>query len=317
MTTIKFGIQIENQFGFDFDSLKEIAIHLENKKYDSFWTCDHFFMNIRSQKKNAIEAYTMLSAISQVTSKLLLGTLVTSMSYREPSVLAKIISSLDHISKGRTIIGLGAGWKEIEYNAYGIRFPPLKERMDRLEEGTQIIIKMMTEEEPTFSGHYYKIEKAFNSPKPYNGIPPILIGGTGEKRTLKFVSKYADMSNFGYWEIDRARHLLDVLQEHCKKQNRNYNDITKTFYGEAFVAETEKELDQYIAKVAERYHTTPDKIKQSFSSHPGSFIGYPEEVIERYRFLADMGFEHFQIVFPYKKEIEMSTRFADQVIKKL
>ena len=111
---IKFGIQIENQFGFDFTSLKKIAINLEDKGYDSFWSCDHFFIDDKSPKTNAIEAYTMLSAISQVTKKLKLGTLVTSMSYREPSVLAKILASLDHVSEGRTIIGLGAGWKEVE-----------------------------------------------------------------------------------------------------------------------------------------------------------------------------------------------------------
>jgi F420-dependent oxidoreductase-like protein len=314
---IKFGIQIENQFGFDFETLKEIAITVEEKKYDSFFTCDHFFLGNNSQNKHAIEAYTMLSALATVTKNLKLGTLVTCMSYREPSLLAKILGSLDHISKGRVIIGLGAGWKEQEYNAYGLRFPPLKERMDRLEEGIQIIKKMLSEDSATFHGKYYSIKDAFNSPKPYNGMPPLLIGGTGEKRTLKMVAKYGDMSNFGFWYIDKAKQLLEVLADHCKDLNRDYNEITKTFYGQAFVSNDEKELEEYIAELASRQKKTVQKLKEEWNKHPGSFIGFPDEVIERYNFLIELGFTYFQIVFPYGKDVESSKRFADLVMKNI
>ncbi len=314
---IKFGIQIENQFGFDFTSLRDIAVSIEKKNYDSLFSCDHFFLDENSAQQNAIEAYTMLAALSQVTKKLKLGTLVTSMSYREPSVLAKILASLDHISEGRTIIGLGAGWKESEYKAYGLRFPPLKERMDRLEEGIQIIRKMLTEEHPTYTGKYYSIVNAFNAPKPYNGMPPLLIGGVGEKRTLKMVAQYADMSNFGYWDIDKSKRLLEVLKNHCSNLNRDYDEITKSFYGYAFVTEDEEELNKYFVKYASDQQKSVEEVKTKMMSLPGSFIGFPEQVIERYRYLIDLGFSYFQVIFPFGKEIEMSTKFADLVMKKI
>ena len=314
---IKFGIQIENQFGFDFPSLKKIAINLEAKSYDSFWTCDHFFLDQNSPKQNSIEPYTMLGAISQVTKKLKLGTLVTSMSYREPSMLAKILSSLDHISEGRTIIGLGAGWKEIEYKAYGYRFPSVKERFDRLEEGIHIIKKMLTEDSPSYKGKYYSIENAFNSPKPFDGMPPLLIGGAGEKKTLKLVAKYGDMSNFGFWFLDKAKDLLDVLKVHCSTVGRDYKEITKSFYGQAFVTQDEEELEIYKTEIAGRRKITKEQLEEQWKKHPGSFSGYPEEVIERYSYLISLGYTYFQLVFPYGQEVEMSSRFADLVMKKI
>lgn len=314
MSDIQFGIQIENQFGFDFPALKKIALNLEKHDYDSFWTCDHFFLNDKSPKTNAIEPYAMLSAISQVTKKLTLGTLVTSMSYREPSVLAKILASLDHIAEGRTIIGLGAGWKEVEYNAYGIRYPPLKERMDRLEEGIHIIKKMLTEDSPSYSGKYYKIKNAFNSPKPFKDMPPILIGGAGKKRTLKFVAQYADMCNFGFWFLDQAKELLDVLKDHCKNVGRDYNEITKTFYGQAFVTNDEEVLQTYKNSLSENQKKNLDEFDKK---HPGSFVGHPEELLERYRYLVDLGYTHFQLVFPFTREVEISTNFAEMVMKKI
>lgn len=314
---IKFSIQIENQFGFDFTSLKDIATTIEKKKYDALFTCDHFFLDSNSAKQNTIEAYTMLAALSQVTKKLRLGTLVTCMGYREPSVLAKIIASLDHISEGRTIIGLGAGWKEQEYKSYGIRFPPLKERMDRLEEGIQLINKMLTDDYPIYTGKYYQIENAFNAPKPYNGVPPLLIGGTGEKRTLKLVAKYADMSNFAYWDIEKAEHLLEVLKNHCKNEQRNYDDITKTFYGYAYVTEDEDELQKYFQHYALERNKTVEEVKEQMMAFPGSFIGLPEQVIERYQYLIDLGFSYFQVIFPFGKEVDMSQKFADLVMKKI
>ena len=256
-------------------------------------------------------------ALSMVTKKLKLGTLVTSMSYREPSVLAKILASLDHISEGRSIIGLGSGWKQIEYDAYGIRYPPLKERMDRLEEGIQIIVKMLTEDSPNFTGKYYQIKNAFNAPKPFKGMPPLLIGGVGEKRTLKMVAKYANMSNFGYWDITKSEHLLEVLKRHCKTLNRDYSDITKSFYGYAYATEDEDELEKYFQKYALERGESVDEVKKVMLAYPGSFIGLPEQVIERYQYLIDLGFTYFQVIFPFGKEVEMSTRFSDLIMKKL
>ena len=316
--SIKFGIQIENQFGFNFPNLKEIALNLEKRGYESFFTCDHFFLDKKSESKDTIEAYTMLSALATVTSKIKLGTLVTSMSYRKPSMLAKILGSLDHISNGRVIIGLGAGWKEIEYNAYGYRFPPLKERMDRLEEGIQIIIKMLTEDKPTYKGKYYQIENALNAPKPkQKPYPPILIGGTGRKRTLKMTAKYAQMWNIGMWEMTQMDEILSVLKDHCKNEGRDYNSIEKTFYGFANILETEEEIEKDVQKQAKNQNKTKEEIRNSYvygGGFPGAFIGSSEDIIKRYNYLVEKDFTHFQVRFPLGQELAMSSKFSEQIM---
>ena len=182
---LHFGIQIEPQFGFDYITIEKIALNAEKIGFDSIWSSDHLFLHDKAEEINCMEAWTLLSALASKTNKLRLGTLVTCNSYRYPSILAKIASTVDSISNGRLEFGIGAGWKEIEYKAYGIPFPSVKERFDRLEEALQIIKLLWTEPKVTFTGRYYSIKDAFSAPKPVqNPHPPIFIGGTGEIRTL-------------------------------------------------------------------------------------------------------------------------------------
>jgi F420-dependent oxidoreductase-like protein len=208
---MKFGLQHPN-FSFDYsnnntaqiaDSLKNIATRAENTGFDSFWVMDHFhqipFMG--RPEEPMLEGWTTLSVLAGVTTKIKLGTLVTGIIYRHPSVLAKIAATLDVLSKGRLFMGLGASYFEGESSAYGITtsgsFPSNQERLIRLEETIQIIRKMWTEEPAaSFDGKYYQIRNAYCNPKPIQKpSPPILVGGSGERKTLKIVAKYADACN--------------------------------------------------------------------------------------------------------------------------
>jgi len=222
--SVKFGIFIEAQLGFNYTSVEKITLDGERAGYDSIWSSDHFFLNDKAEKLYCMEAWTLLAALAAKTKKIRLGTLVTCTSYRYPAVLAKIAATVDMISNGRVIFGLGAGWKESEYKAYGIPFPPLKERMDRLEEAIQIIKLLWTKPKASFEGKYYKIKNAISAPKPIQKpMPPIMIGGEGEKRTLRIVAKYADYCNLFF--IPNLEHKLEVLKNHCKDVGRDYEEV--------------------------------------------------------------------------------------------
>src|ERR671923_1052880 len=224
---MKFGLQ-HPIFSFDYsnhdasqivDSLKNLVIRAENTGFDSFWVMDHFHQIpfIGKPEEPMLEGWTTISVLAGITTKIKLGTLVTGVIYRYPSVLAKVAATLDVLSKGRLFMGIGAGWNEQESLAYGISFPSNQERMLRLEEAIQVIRKMWTEEPyASFNGKYYQIHNAYCNPKPIQKpSPPILVGGSGERKTLKIVAKYADACNL-FGSAETIKRKLNVLKEHCK-----------------------------------------------------------------------------------------------------
>ena len=199
-----------------------------------------------------LEGWTTISALAGVTTKIKLGTLVTGIIYRHPSILAKMGATLDVISKGRLFMGIGAGWNEEESLAYGIAssFPSNRERLDRLEEAIQIIRKMWTDEPTaTFTGKYYQIKTAYCNPKPIQRpSPPILVGGAGEKRTLEIVAKYADACNL-FGSSETVKRKLDVLKEHCKKVGRDYDSILKTKLGSVIIDKNEEAAKDRVSHI--------------------------------------------------------------------
>ncbi|MFX1535163.1 MAG: TIGR03560 family F420-dependent LLM class oxidoreductase, partial [Promethearchaeota archaeon] len=311
--TVRFGVHIEPQFGFDYESVKNLALHAEKMGFYSFWASDHFFLDDKSEEKNCLEAWTLITAIAAITKKLRMGILVTGNNYRYPAILAKIAATVDMISDGRLEFGIGSGWKEIEYNAYGIPFPSVKDRMDMLEESIQIIKKLWSEPKADFDGKHYKIKDAFSAPKPIQKLPPIFIGGTGKKRILNMVAKYADYCNFGWFTSpDQIPPLLTALKGHCEKVSRDYENVGKSYFASVFTAETEEELNDLLETQAKERNITLEEYKKRLI--PGIFVGTPEKVQQRFRELIDLGFDYFQVMFPYKKEIEVSETFAKQII---
>jgi F420-dependent oxidoreductase-like protein len=176
-----------------------------------------------------LEAYTALGFLAGHTSRVRLGTMVTGVSYRHPGILIKQVTTLDVLSGGRAWLGIGAAWFEREHVGLGVPFPPLKERFERLEEALQIALKMWDpDDNGPFEGKHYRLAEALNSPQPLTRPhPPILIGGSGERKTLRLVARYADACNL-FGDADTVRHKLEVLKDHCRAEGRNYNDIEKT-----------------------------------------------------------------------------------------
>ena len=229
-----------------FERIAAIATTAEASGFDSVWVMDHFYQirGVGPRTNDMLEAYTLLGGIAARTSRVNLGTLVTGVTYRNPALLAKVVTTLDIVSSGRAVLGIGAAWNEDEHNGYGFRFPPVRERMERLEEALQICRAMFRAERPTFEGRHYRTQEALNVPAPIQaGGPPIMIGGQGEKKTLRLMAEHAEMANFtsGFDELPRK---LEVLAGHCTDVGRDPSTINKTSLSTVIHAPTMEEAEQ-------------------------------------------------------------------------
>ena len=211
--------------------LGEIACTAEDAGFSSVWVMDHYFQipMLGGAELDMLEAYTTLGFIAAHTSRVGLGTMVTGVSYRHPGILIKQVSTLDVLSGGRAWLGIGAAWFEREHLGLGVPFPPLKERFERLEEALQIALRMWDPDgNGPFEGRHYRLAETLNSPPPLTSPRPrILIGGSGERKTLRLVARYADACNL-FGDADTVRHKLEVLKGHCQTEGRDYEDIEKT-----------------------------------------------------------------------------------------
>ena len=285
-----FGLQIMS-FNFEgpeiFERTAEVAQAAEQSGFDSVWVMDHLFQlpPLGGPDFPMLEAYTILGAIGARTERVKLGALVGGVTYRNPALVAKLATTLDVITRGRAICGLGAAWFEVEHVGLGFDFPPAGERISRLEEAVQICRAMFTEEAPSFTGRFYRIQEAQNIPRPIRpqGIP-IMIGGGGERRTLRVVARYADMCNlFGDPEI--LRHKFEVLRAHCVDAGRDYEEITRSRLATLILTDTEAEG----AKVREQFGT----FRQG-----GFNIGTEKEVLLQLEELEEAGVQYFIFNLP-------------------
>jgi len=213
-----------------FDRVVELAQSAEAAGFDLVTVMDHFYQigAVASEEEPMLEAYTALGGIAALTERVMLGTMVTGVTYRNPAMLAKTVTTLDIVSKGRAMLGIGAAWNETEHAGYGIDFPPIGEREDRLEEALTICKAMFTQERPSFEGRYYRIDRALNRPRPIQaGGPKIMVGGGGEKRTLKAAARFADITNW-FGTLEEAAAKLAVLDRHCEAIGRDPAEITRT-----------------------------------------------------------------------------------------
>jgi F420-dependent oxidoreductase-like protein len=227
-----------------FDRVAENAKAAENAGFDLVTVMDHFYQirGIGPETEPMMEAYTTLSALATQTSRVKLGTLVTGVTYRNPALLAKMVTTLDVISKGRAILGIGAAWNEDEHIGYGFEFPPIKERMDRLGEALTIAKLMFTQDRPSFEGKYYRISRALNVPRPVQpGGPKILVGGGGERRTLRLLAEHGDIGHWFGGNLDDLKRKKKVFEEHCAAVNRNPSEVLLTVGLTLVLAENEKD----------------------------------------------------------------------------
>lgn len=229
-----------------FERIVETAVSAESSGFDSFWVMDHYHQipNIGPDTDPMLEAYTLLGGVAARTSQILLGTMVTGVTYRNPAFLAKVVTTLDVVSSGRAMLGIGAAWNETESRAYGYAWPPVRERFELLEDAIRICRSMFTNERSTVHGTRSHVDGAVNVPQPVQpGGPRLLIGGGGERRTLRLVARYADLWN-GFGDVQTIRGKLDVLERHCADEGRDPAEIVTTRLGTIIVAPTHEEAER-------------------------------------------------------------------------
>jgi len=236
MVTMQIGLQVPSftwaggpaQIGPTFG---RIAREAEQAGLSSLWVMDHFFQisQVGPPEHAMLEGYSALAYAAALTEKITLGTMVTGVTYRHPGVLVKTVTTLDVLSGGRAWFGVGAAWNEEEHRGLGVPFPPLSERFERLEETLQIANQMWAGDEKPYHGTYYQLERPLNSPPSLSRPrPKVLVGGSGEKKTLRLVAQYADACNLFNGGPDVLKHKLEVLQGHCDALGRDSSEIEKT-----------------------------------------------------------------------------------------
>jgi len=234
-----------------FDRVVTLAQAAEAAGFDAVTVMDHFYQigGVGPPDEPMLEAYTTLGALAARTTRVRLATLVTGVTYRNPALLAKMATTLDVISKGRAIFGIGAAWNEAEHTGYGFEYPPIGERMDRLDEALTICLKMFTEERPSFAGKHYRIDQALNSPRPIQpGGPRVLIGGGGERRTLRLVARHGDISHW-WGTLDVLKHKSEVLERHCEAEGRDPSTILRTAGSPVVLVESEQQAAAVLERI--------------------------------------------------------------------
>ncbi|UZJ24849.1 LLM class F420-dependent oxidoreductase [Rhodococcus antarcticus] len=233
-----------------------VARSAEDTGFASFWVMDHFFQieMVGPAEDPMLEGYSALAFAAAVTDTIELGTMVTGVTYRHPGVLVKTVTTLDVLSGGRAYLGIGAAWNEQEHRGLGVPYPPLAERFERLEETLQVARQMWAGDESAFDGAHHQLERPLSSPQPVRTPhPPILIGGTGEKKTLRFVAKYGDACNIFEMGTEAVAHKLDVLQQHCATEGREYAEIEKTTLGTLSLSADGREGTMTVAQAVDRF----------------------------------------------------------------
>jgi F420-dependent oxidoreductase-like protein len=300
-----FGLHLPNYTFADtppqeiFDRIAEQARAAEVAGFELVTVMDHLYQipGVGPVTDPMLEAWSTLAALSRETTTVRLGTLVTGVTYRNPALLAKQVTTLDVLSGGRAILGLGAAWNEDEHVGYGFDFPPVRERMDRLDEALTIIRSMFTDERPSFSGTHYRIHEALNVPRPIKpGGPPIMVGGGGEQRTLRIAARHADMTHWFPLGIAALRHKDELLVRYCEEIGRDPDAIERTMASPVVVAGTHDDGERILAAMP------PER-----RAH--AVVGPPERAADALRPYLDAGFTGFT----FNNSVYRSTEQIEQV----
>ena len=270
------------------------ALDIASQSFSSLWVSDH----LMTVEPFRMECWTMLTWIAARYPGQMLGHIVLANSFRHPPLMAKMAATLQAFSRGRLILGYGAGWLEKEYRAYGYEFPSTKVRIEQMVEALQIMRLMWTTSPATFNGRYYQIQEAYCEPLP-DPLPIVMIGGTGERLTLRAVAEHADWWNAVMRPLPELQRKFDVLKQHCEDIGRDYDSVRKTITRTVYLAESKVEAERWAGA-----HGQPES----------AFVGEPAALVDHLHELINLGFDQFQMVFagfPDTRDLEL---FVDKVM---
>lgn len=328
-TSTRIGLQIPNFTYPDtdqstlFEKVSDIAVTADTSGFDTLFVMDHFFQLplLGTPDLEMFDAYTLLGALAARTSTIRLATLVTGVTYRNPALLAKSVTTLDVISRGRAMLGIGAAWFELEHEALGVRFPPVRERFERLEDALRICKAMFTSKQSTVVGTHHSITDAWNSPQPVQaGGPPIMVGGQGEKKTLRLAAQYADELNTNP-SLDQLPHKLEVLQGHLDALGRDRSTIAVSCLSSIVMAPTHDEAEAKLGGLLRaRGVADPSTILDDPAARtaflPRMLTGDPDEVTEQVHELMATGIDGIVVNMPADGHDLASVELAGRTLAK-
>jgi F420-dependent oxidoreductase-like protein len=282
------GIPVEDQWR----TMRDLAVKADSGPWSSLWVYDHFHTVPVPTEEATYEAWSLMSAFGAVTERIRLGQMCTCMAYRNPAYLAKVAATVDVVSGGRVEMGIGAGWYEHEWRAYGYGFPGAGDRLAMLDEGVQIMRQLWTEGTATLDGKHYQIDGAIGRPLPLQeGGIPLWIAGGGEKKTLRIAAKYAKYTNFDATP-DTFKHKSEILEQHCKDVGTDFGAIVRSGNYNVVIGETEADVKDKLAWIVAHYEPRVpahelERYKTMYESGP--LVGTPELIVERLRAAEEMG----------------------------
>jgi F420-dependent oxidoreductase-like protein len=302
-------------------TMLDIARAAENGPFESVWVYDHFHTTPVPTEEATHEAWTLMAALGAATSRVRLGQMCTCMGYRNPAYLAKVAATVDVISGGRAEMGIGAGWYEHEWRAYGYGFPRAGERIGQLDEGVQIMRQLWTAGEATLNGRHYQVDGAICRPLPLQqGGIPLWIAGGGEQKTLRIAAQYAAYTNFDS-APEGFRHKSEVLAAHCRDVGTDFGAIVRSANYNVVIGENEREVADKLAQVRSRFQQClpADKVDDRIQLlSNGPLVGTPEQITERLTEVNGLGMTYAIVYFPEAAYDRSGlTLFADKVVPAL
>ncbi|MDA0271427.1 MAG: TIGR03560 family F420-dependent LLM class oxidoreductase [Chloroflexi bacterium] len=280
---MNLAVMIEGQEGLDWDLWRRISRATEDLGFESLFRSDHFFSLSGPRDRDALETFVSFVMTAQETSRIHFGSLVASMTFRHPSLLARMAAQIDVLSGGRFILGVGAGWNVPEHEAFGLPFPPVRERMDRLDEGIRVIKGLWGQGPATFEGHYYSLKDVDSHPKPAANPQQLLVGGSGERRTLRIVAEHATEWNGVGLNLEGYLHKRSVLEQHCADIGRDPATIRHSQMGGFVIGKDEAAVRAHLGRIAERNpmlgRGAPDEVLAGVKAR-GWLVGTPGEIVD-------------------------------------
>ncbi|MGF2949924.1 LLM class F420-dependent oxidoreductase [Microbacterium alcoholitolerans] len=309
---MRFGLFIPQGWRFDLVGIEpsdhwrvmsDLAQAADAGPWESLWVYDHFHTTPVHSDEATHEAWTLMSAFAASTSRIRLGQMCTCMGYRNPAYLAKVAATVDIVSAGRTEMGIGGGWYEHEWRAYGYGFPAAGDRLRMLDEGVQIMRQAWSTGHATLDGRYYQVDDAIVQPTPLqNGGIPLWIAGGGEKVTLKIAAKYAQYTNFGSGKPEEFTAKSEILREHTKKVGTGFDSIVRSTNYNTVIGSTEAEVEQRLAaieaRLAPHLGDRIDEVMRNYRGPDAHGVGTPEQIIERLRSMKERGLGYAIHYFP-------------------
>ena len=305
---MQFGVQV-NVYRTNWGAVRASVEAMEKGDWDSVWFADHFIPPGANREQEALTAFEGLAAIAALagmTTKLRLGNLVLGNTYRNPAHTAKIAGTIDTMSEGRFTLAIGAGWYQREHEAYGWEFPSMKERQDRFEEAVEIIRLLIRSDDPVdFHGQHYQLDQVRLSPGSFGAPIPIMVGGTGEKRTLRTLARYGDVMNLDGWSgggmaLEHYQHKASVLERHCEDADRDPTDIRRTLLMPCYLTEDKDMIERAVNNLG-----------------PGTVAGPRQYVIDRIGEFQDAGIAEIMFGGVPSGDVDRLQQFEEEIVASL